>query len=93
MTKTVLTIGAVVMLWSSPATAQPIQPRAAATSAGVTIRGTGNATQVITVTAASYGTTKANVRAYSKRNGKWHLVYGPYKAWIGYNGFAPAGRC
>lgn len=74
-----------------PATATTAATKSAHHSGAVRINGTHDATQVITVTAGSYGSTQANVRAYAKRGGKWHLVYGPYKAWIGYNGFAPAG--
>jgi L,D-peptidoglycan transpeptidase YkuD (ErfK/YbiS/YcfS/YnhG family) len=55
------------------------------------LKGVGDATQVISVTTASYGSTTATVRAFAKRNGHWHLVHGPYSAWIGYNGFAPPG--
>jgi L,D-peptidoglycan transpeptidase YkuD (ErfK/YbiS/YcfS/YnhG family) len=81
----VATSVAAVTAGAAPATAHPTRPSA------VRIHNTHNATQVITVTAGSYGSTRANVRAYAKRNGKWHLVYGPYKACIGYNGFAPPG--
>jgi L,D-peptidoglycan transpeptidase YkuD (ErfK/YbiS/YcfS/YnhG family) len=54
--------------------------------------GVHDATQVVSVTTASYGSTHATVRAFAKRDGRWRLVHGPYAAWIGYNGFAPPGQ-
>jgi L,D-peptidoglycan transpeptidase YkuD (ErfK/YbiS/YcfS/YnhG family) len=53
--------------------------------------GVHDATQVISVVSTGYGTTTATVRAWAKRNGGWHEVFGPWSAWIGYNGFAPRG--
>jgi len=54
--------------------------------------GVHDATQVISVTTASYGSTRATVRAFAKRDGRWRLVHGPYSAWIGESGFAPPGQ-
>lgn len=51
--------------------------------------GLGNATQVIEAVAVDYGATTATVRAFALRNGKWHQVFGPWSAYIGYAGFAP----
>ncbi|MGN6473064.1 MAG: L,D-transpeptidase family protein [Mycobacteriales bacterium] len=56
------------------------------------LNGVHNATQVISVISSGYGTTTATVRAYAKRNGRWHQVFGPWSGWIGYNGFAPPGQ-
>ncbi|HVV77507.1 MAG TPA: L,D-transpeptidase family protein [Mycobacteriales bacterium] len=53
--------------------------------------GVHDATQVISVVSGEYGATSATVRAFAKRNGRWHQVFGPWRAWIGYNGFAPRG--
>jgi L,D-peptidoglycan transpeptidase YkuD (ErfK/YbiS/YcfS/YnhG family) len=53
--------------------------------------GIGDATQVISVISSGYGDTTATVRAFTKRDGKWHEVFGPWSAWLGYNGFAPPG--
>src|SRR5579862_660891 len=54
--------------------------------------GVHNATQVISVVGGGYGDTTATVRAFAKRNGRWHEVFGPWSAWIGNNGFAPLGQ-
>jgi L,D-peptidoglycan transpeptidase YkuD (ErfK/YbiS/YcfS/YnhG family) len=47
--------------------------------------------QLVTVTAASYGATRAELTAYRRVDGHWHRVYGPWAAWIGRNGMAPPG--
>jgi L,D-peptidoglycan transpeptidase YkuD (ErfK/YbiS/YcfS/YnhG family) len=48
--------------------------------------------QLITVTAASYGDTYAVLSAYRRTSHGWRLVFGPWTARIGRNGFAPAGQ-
>ena len=48
-------------------------------------------TQLITVTAASYGTTYATLRAYRLSGGKWVEVFGPWTARVGYKGVARPG--
>jgi len=48
-------------------------------------------TQLITVTAASYATTYATLRAYRLSGGKWVQVFGPWTARVGYNGVARPG--
>jgi L,D-peptidoglycan transpeptidase YkuD (ErfK/YbiS/YcfS/YnhG family) len=48
--------------------------------------------QLITVTAASYGATYATLTAYQRTAGQWRRVFGPWTARIGRNGFAPPGR-
>ncbi|HWC36774.1 MAG TPA: L,D-transpeptidase family protein [Mycobacteriales bacterium] len=55
------------------------------------LKGVHDATQVISVVANGYGTTTATVRAFAKRGGTWHEVFGPASAWIGSAGFAPPG--
>jgi L,D-peptidoglycan transpeptidase YkuD (ErfK/YbiS/YcfS/YnhG family) len=47
--------------------------------------------QLITVTAASYGATQAELTAYRRVDGHWRRVFGPWIAWIGRNGMAPPG--
>jgi L,D-peptidoglycan transpeptidase YkuD (ErfK/YbiS/YcfS/YnhG family) len=42
------------------------------------------------VTAASYGATQAELTAYRRVDGQWRRVFGPWVAWIGRNGMAPA---
>src|SRR5258708_29058383 len=48
--------------------------------------------QLITVTAASHGTTYATFRAYQVTGTRKVLVLGPWTARVGYNGIAAAGR-
>jgi L,D-peptidoglycan transpeptidase YkuD (ErfK/YbiS/YcfS/YnhG family) len=69
---------------ATPPAAPPA--RTVATSAA---RRTGS--QLVTVTAASYGATQAELTAYRWAGGRWHLVFGPWVAWIGRNGMAPPG--
>ncbi len=48
--------------------------------------------QLVTVTAASHGTTYATFRAYRISGGKRTEVFGPWTARVGYNGVAPPGK-
>jgi len=47
--------------------------------------------QLVTVTAASYGATRAELTAYRRVDGRWRRVFGPWVAWIGRNGMARPG--
>ena len=47
--------------------------------------------QLVTVRAASYGVTQAELTAYQRFDGHWRRVFGPWIAWIGRNGMAPPG--
>jgi L,D-peptidoglycan transpeptidase YkuD (ErfK/YbiS/YcfS/YnhG family) len=47
--------------------------------------------QLVTVTAASYGATQAELTAYRRVGGQWRRVFGPWVAWIGRNGMARPG--
>jgi L,D-peptidoglycan transpeptidase YkuD (ErfK/YbiS/YcfS/YnhG family) len=47
--------------------------------------------ELVTVSAASYGATQAELTAYRRVNGRWSRVFGPWTAWIGRNGMAPPG--
>ena len=49
------------------------------------------ARQLVTVTAAAYGATRAELTAYQRTGGKWRRVFGPWLAWIGRNGMARPG--
>jgi L,D-peptidoglycan transpeptidase YkuD (ErfK/YbiS/YcfS/YnhG family) len=54
--------------------------------------GVGSATQVIAVSASSYGQTAATFTAYQRDGAGWHQVFGPWQADVGYAGFAPPGQ-
>jgi L,D-peptidoglycan transpeptidase YkuD (ErfK/YbiS/YcfS/YnhG family) len=71
----------------SHATARPSSHRLLVTR----LKGVHDATQVISVTTAHYGSTHATVRAFSKTAGGWKQIAGPWSAWIGRDGFAPPG--
>ncbi len=47
--------------------------------------------QLVTVRAASYGATQAELTVYRWAGGRWRRVFGPWIAWIGRNGMAPPG--
>jgi L,D-peptidoglycan transpeptidase YkuD (ErfK/YbiS/YcfS/YnhG family) len=47
--------------------------------------------QLVTVVAASYGATQAELTAYQRVDGRWRRVFGPWLAWIGRDGMAPPG--
>jgi L,D-peptidoglycan transpeptidase YkuD (ErfK/YbiS/YcfS/YnhG family) len=67
-------------------------PRAPAQALLVTrLKGVHNATQVMSVTTAHYGSTHATVQAFAKTASGWKRVAGPWSAWIGRNGFAHPG--
>ena len=47
--------------------------------------------QLVTVIAASYRSTRAELTAYQRVGGQWRRVFGPWMAWIGRNGMARPG--
>jgi L,D-peptidoglycan transpeptidase YkuD (ErfK/YbiS/YcfS/YnhG family) len=61
-------------------------PRAADASAARRVSG-----QLVTVMAASYGATQAQLTAYQRVGGQWRRAFGPWIAWIGRSGMAPPG--
>jgi L,D-peptidoglycan transpeptidase YkuD (ErfK/YbiS/YcfS/YnhG family) len=48
-------------------------------------------TQAIVVTASKYGATTAQFTAYQREASGWKVAYGPWSAWVGSKGIAPAG--
>jgi len=62
---------------------------AARSAAGADVSAAGG--QLVTVTAASYGATQAELTAYQQVGGQWRRVFGPWIGWIGRNGMAPPG--
>ena len=62
-----------------------VAPAAAVSAAG------GAGGQLVTVTAAAYWATQAELTAYQRAGGQWRRVFGPWVAWIGRNGMAPPG--
>jgi len=83
-------LAAVAMLTAlaTPLAAGPARaaPASATTATATPVR------QLITVTAASHGTTYATFRAYQVTGTRKVLVFGPWTARVGYNGIAAAGR-
>jgi L,D-peptidoglycan transpeptidase YkuD (ErfK/YbiS/YcfS/YnhG family) len=82
----------------SPAASSADAPTAAASAAGapsarpaaaVTARQAGS--QLVTVIAASYRATRAQLTAYRRVDGQWRRVFGPWAVWIGRNGMAAPG--
>ena len=47
--------------------------------------------QLVTVVAASYRSTQAQLTAYRRQDGRWRRVLGPWTVWIGRNGMARPG--
>ena len=47
--------------------------------------------QLVTVVAASYRSTRAQLTAYRRQDGRWRRVLGPWTVWIGRNGMARPG--
>lgn len=74
---------------SAPSASPPAVVPSAAAAKVSTARGISG--QLITVTAASYGATQAELTAYQRAGGQWRRVLGPWTAWIGRNGMAPPG--
>ena len=73
--------GALAAASSAAPSARPAAPCAARRASG----------QLVTVRAASYGATRAELTAYRREGGRWHRVFGPWVAWIGRNGMARPG--
>jgi L,D-peptidoglycan transpeptidase YkuD (ErfK/YbiS/YcfS/YnhG family) len=87
-----------VASWAAPSTRLAASSaRSAASSAApsvglVVVAGARLASdQLVTVTAASYGATQAELTAYQRVGGRWRRVFGPWVAWIGRNGMARPG--
>jgi L,D-peptidoglycan transpeptidase YkuD (ErfK/YbiS/YcfS/YnhG family) len=72
---------------SRPAAAPPAPRAAPARDSARAGRLAGR--QLVTVTAAGYGSTYATLAAYRRSHGRWRRVLGPWTARIGRNGFAP----
>jgi L,D-peptidoglycan transpeptidase YkuD (ErfK/YbiS/YcfS/YnhG family) len=72
----------------SAGTPSPAAPSARPAAAAAVRQADG---QLVTVIAASYGATQAELTAYSRVDGQWRRVFGPWTAWIGRNGMAPPG--
>lgn len=94
---TVAVVAAVTALAASPAPvdAQPVGPghltSVTPPASGPLVdrlRGVHDATEVISVTTASYGSDHATVRAFRQTSRGWRQVHGPWSAWIGRDGFA-----
>jgi L,D-peptidoglycan transpeptidase YkuD (ErfK/YbiS/YcfS/YnhG family) len=83
-------LAAVVAAGSTPA-ATAKEHRALRHALPTRLIGVHDARQVISVISGGYGATTATVRAFEKRAGRWHRVFGPSAANIGYAGFAPPG--
>jgi L,D-peptidoglycan transpeptidase YkuD (ErfK/YbiS/YcfS/YnhG family) len=71
-----------------PAATPSAAPSARPAAASAARRASG---QLVTVVAASYGVTQAELTAYQQVGGQWRRVFGPWVAWIGRNGMAPPG--
>lgn len=56
------------------------------------LSGIGSAQQVITVATSGYGTSSATVTAFERGASGWKQVFGPWSAYVGRNGVAPAGE-
>jgi L,D-peptidoglycan transpeptidase YkuD (ErfK/YbiS/YcfS/YnhG family) len=76
---------------AAPSSAVPSSAVPSARPAAVTSAAPGTGGQLVTVTAASYGATQAELTAYQRAGGRWRRVFGPWVAWIGRNGLAPPG--
>ena len=50
--------------------------------------GTQSATELVTVTASSYGTTTASLELWERRGSCWRHVAGPWRAWLGRGGLS-----
>jgi len=70
------------------AATSPAAPSARPAAAPAVRRASG---QLVTVIAASYGATQAQLTAYQRAGGQWRRVFGPWIAWIGRSGMAPPG--
>ncbi|HVY10265.1 MAG TPA: L,D-transpeptidase family protein [Mycobacteriales bacterium] len=83
----------VVAIAAALAIAWPCAAPAAADHRALPTRliGVHDATQLVSVISSGYGATTATVRAFAKRGGAWHQVFGPWRADIGYAGFAAPG--
>jgi L,D-peptidoglycan transpeptidase YkuD (ErfK/YbiS/YcfS/YnhG family) len=61
---------------------------AAALTCGAPAPVPAGSTQLVTVTAAGYGTTVASLELWERRGGCWRRVAGPWDAWLGSAGLS-----
>ena len=80
-----------VLVLSLLAAAVPAWPARAAGAGTAALAAAPVVQQLITVKAASYGTTYATLRGYRLSGGHWVQVFGPWTARVGYNGVARPG--
>jgi L,D-peptidoglycan transpeptidase YkuD (ErfK/YbiS/YcfS/YnhG family) len=73
---------------AAPGTSVAAAPAARLAAASAAQR---SGSQLVTVTAVSYGATRAELTAYRLAGGRWNRVFGPWVVWIGRNGMAPPG--
>jgi L,D-peptidoglycan transpeptidase YkuD (ErfK/YbiS/YcfS/YnhG family) len=78
-------------LGASSAAAPAVSSRGAPARAAAVPAARRGGSQLVTVVAAAYGATQAELTAYRRADGRWHRVFGPWTAWIGRNGMAPPG--
>ena len=65
---------------------------AAGASSSASTAGDPSARQLVVVSAPAYGDTSATLTAYDVSGRRRHVVFGPWRAWIGRDGFAPPGQ-
>src|SRR4051812_22727251 len=87
---TTTTIAPVVV--TAPPTAAPPATAAAPSLLVTRMAGIGSAQQVIAVATDGYGTSVATLTAYERDANGWRQVFGPWSAYVGRNGVAPAGE-
>jgi L,D-peptidoglycan transpeptidase YkuD (ErfK/YbiS/YcfS/YnhG family) len=71
---------------SSTTTTAPVPAAAPATTTVTDVAG-----QRIVVDAGGYGATTATLTAYQRTSAGWRAAFGPFTAYLGYNGLAPPG--
>ena len=77
---------------TSAAADRAATPAARAVARRPARRASATAQQVITVAANGYGTSSATLTAYERGANGWTQVFGPWFAYVGRNGVAPAGE-
>jgi L,D-peptidoglycan transpeptidase YkuD (ErfK/YbiS/YcfS/YnhG family) len=82
----------VLIAATTAASLVPVGPAHAASLGAAESDASSPVRELITVSASSYGTTYATLRAYDVSGKKKTLVFGPWTARVGYNGIAPPGK-
>jgi L,D-peptidoglycan transpeptidase YkuD (ErfK/YbiS/YcfS/YnhG family) len=86
MAKTLVLTGCLLLVIAAPAAGERTRQHVCPTNIANGLRGTGSATQLITVVAPARSSTQGSLQLWRKAEGCWRPAAGPWPAWLGGRG-------